>query len=55
MEAKAIDKDILVQLFYEHFILKDITRKKDIEINPKIMATYFIKAEQIVNELLGEE
>lgn len=50
MEAKAIDKDILVQLLYEHFLLEAIIRKNSIDIDHETMKAHFFEVEKIVNE-----
>lgn len=52
---KIIDKDILVQLFYEHFLFEAIVRKNGIDIDHETMKAHFFEAEKIVNEPPKEE
>lgn len=55
METRIVDKDILTQLFYEHFLFEAIVRKNGIEMDDETMASHFFEAERIVNELPKEE
>ena len=54
METRIVDKDILTQLFYEHFLFEAIVRQNDIEIDTETIASHFFEAERIVNELPEE-
>ena len=54
METRIVDKDILTQLFYEHFLFEAIVRKNGIEMDAETMASHFFEAERIVNELPKE-
>lgn len=48
---KIIDKDILVQLFYEHYIFNELARSGQITIEPERLAKKFIEAEAIVEDI----
>lgn len=51
---KIIDKDILVQLFYEHYIFNELARSGQITVDPEKLAKKFIEAEATVENIPNE-
>ena len=48
---KIIDKDILVQLFFEHYIFNELAKSGQITLDPEKIAKKFIEAETIVENI----
>ena len=43
METRIVDKDILTQLFYEHFLFEAIIRQNGIEMDTETIRQYIKK------------